>query len=94
MKAFKDILRASPWLAITMVCVIGLAFYAPHQVGLLGWTLAKISMGAFVGYWIDRSIFHYARPTDMDADKSAFLHSCYRRAIIIASVILACGLGL
>lgn len=94
MNSFKDILRASPWLAITLIGVVGLSFYAPHQVGLLAWTLCKISMGAFVGYWIDRSIFYYARPLDLESDKEAFLSASNRRALIMSSTIIASGLGL
>ena len=90
----KDLSRALPWLIITILCITGLYFYAPNQIGLLAWTLTKVSMGAFLGYWIDRSIFYYARPKDVDMDKDVFIHSCYRRSIIIAAAVIACGLGL
>lgn len=90
----KDVLEGSPWLWISLACVAFLAFYAPHQVGLLVWTLCKISMGAFLGYWIDRSVFHDARPGDLAGDPVAQRGAKYRRAGLMAATIIASSLGL
>lgn len=60
----RDKLRVGPWLvaALIMAVIVGLLY--PHQLGVLLWSLTKLSFGAYLGYWIDRSIFPYARPGD------------------------------
>ncbi|MDY7117147.1 putative holin [Halomonas sp. SSL-5] len=60
----RDKLRVGPWLvaALIMAAIVGLLY--PHQLGVLLWSLTKLSFGAYLGYWIDRSIFPYARPGD------------------------------
>jgi len=87
----RDRLRAWPWLLATVLCVLVVAIIAPHQLGVLVWSLTKITAGAYVGYWIDRSIFHYARP-----DRVGIAHRSLaemRRAIIIAAVIIGLAAG-
>ena len=88
-----DVARATPWLVITLLMLAVVGYIAPHQLGVLAYTLCKISAGAFLGYWIDRSIFYYGRPMELSGDKQAFLHSCYRRAIIISATVLAAAIA-
>lgn len=51
-----DKLRVGPWLiaALIMAAVVGWLY--PHQLGVLLWSLTKLSFGAYLGYWIDRTI--------------------------------------
>lgn len=94
-----DKLRAWPWLLGALVTTLVVAAVAPYQLGVLVWSLSKLSLGAYLGYWIDRSVFHYARPhalqpTPMSTPQIyGFAAAMLRRAIIIASAILALGLG-
>lgn len=66
-----DKLRLGPWLiaAILMAIIVGLLY--PHQLGVLLWSLTKLSFGAYLGYWIDRSLFPYARPHELFSQASA-----------------------
>lgn len=98
-KHLLDKFRAGPWLigALIATCIVGWLY--PHQLGVLLWSLSKLSLGAYLGYWIDRSIFRYARPGSIDW-RDAGPHTAYllagcmlRRALIIAAAILALGLG-
>jgi hypothetical protein len=96
---FFDKLRVTPWLvaALTMAAIVGWLY--PHQLGVLLWALTKLSFGAYLGYWIDRSIFYYARPGDINvrhADRytALLVAACMlRRAAIMAATIVALGLG-
>ena len=92
-----DKLRIGPWLIMALITSIGVAFLYPHQLGVLLWSLTKLCWGAYLGYWIDRSIFPYARPGDYVVDgpesMSAIALLMLRRSIIIAAAILALGLG-
>ncbi|ACL72732.1 MAG: putative holin [Billgrantia sp.] len=89
-----DKLRVGPWLiaALIMAAVVGWLY--PHQLGVLLWSLTKLSFGAYLGYWIDRTIFPYARPGDfLQLHVKSVSLLMLRRAIIIAAVIIALGLG-
>lgn len=92
-----DKLRVGPWLvaALLMSAIVGWLY--PHQLGVLLWSLTKLSLGAYLGYWIDRSIFPYARPGNYSVRDASGMHSIallmLRRAIIIAAALIALGLG-
>lgn len=94
-----DKLRAGPWLVGALATAVVVAFIAPHQIGVLVWSLTKLAFGAYLGYWIDRSIFYYARPGEVDVREArqhtaVLLSACMlRRALIMAAAILALGLG-
>ncbi len=60
-----DLLRAWPWLAGAILATTAVALIAPYQLGVLVWSLSKLSLGAYLGYWIDRSVFYYGRPHEI-----------------------------
>ncbi|MBL1267633.1 MAG: hypothetical protein COA87_007770 [Halomonas sp.] len=93
-----DKLRIGPWLILALITTIGVAFLYPHQLGVLLWSLTKLCWGAYLGYWIDRSIYPYARPAVFNPDKDLNERTLWellmlRRAIIISAAVLALGLG-
>ncbi|WP_126456714.1 putative holin [Sulfuriflexus mobilis] len=88
----RDKARAWPWLFFAVITVSYVSVIAPHQVGVLLWSLSKLCIGAYLGYWIDRSLFKHGRPdhqTELQCRNTAWL----RRAIIVAATIVALGLG-
>lgn len=94
-RALVDKFRAAPWLFVTLVMTTVIGILYPQQVGLLLWSLCKVTAGAYVGYWIDRSIFYYARPGDFLLEASWLIPAAMmlRRALIMSATILALGLG-
>ncbi|MEO8754842.1 MAG: putative holin, partial [Casimicrobiaceae bacterium] len=76
----------------------GLVYWlAPQQVGILVYTLAKLSMAGYLGYWTDRWIFPDSRPSvpdGVDGDRLADDPTAaeYRRAAIVCAFVLASGL--
>lgn len=94
-----DKLRVSPWLVAALIMATLVGWLYPHQLGVLLWALTKLSLGAYLGYWIDRSIFFYARPGSFslsrgDTDAWRIVCLCMlRRAAIMSATILALGLG-
>lgn len=96
-QSLLDKLRIGPWLILAIITTIGVGLLYPHQLGVLLWSLTKLCWGAYLGYWIDRSIFPYARPGSFTFDgpggMSAIALLMLRRAIIIAAAVLALGLG-
>lgn len=92
-----DKLRIGPWLILAILATFVVALLYPHQLGVLLWSLSKLCWGAYLGYWIDRSIFPYARPDSFNPDKhtnevTSWEALMLRRSIIIAAAILALGL--
>ena len=73
---------------------------SPQQLPVSLYKLSLVSLAAVVGYWLDRSLFPYARP-------DRFMGECYdlaiaghlaavsmiRRAVIVGCAMLAMGLG-
>lgn len=92
--------RLSGWLVITIALLFLVGLLAPQQLPVSLYKLSLVSLAAVVGYWLDRSLFPYARP-------DRFMSECYdlaiaghlasvsmiRRAIIVGCAMLAMGLG-
>lgn len=90
-QALIDKFRTWPWLFAAVITTAIVAAIAPYQIGVLVWSLSKLALGAYLGYWIDRSIFPYARPGSV-ANTHRHM-AAIRRAIIVAASVLALGLG-
>lgn len=86
----RDRLRASPWLLIGLLGVAWLVVFAPFKLGVLVWLGTKLCLAGYVGYWLDRVLFPYARPHEVDRERRV-LASC-RRALIVAGALVAAGL--
>lgn len=96
-QSLLDKLRLGPWLILALLCATIVGLLYPHQLGVLLWSLTKLSFGAYLGYWIDRSIFPYARPGNFTYSSAhsmtAWAMLMLRRALIIAAALIALGLG-
>jgi len=58
----KRLPRLSGWFLITVLLLACVWAIAPHQLPVSLYKLSLVSLAAVVGYWLDRSIFPYARP--------------------------------
>ena len=67
--------RLSGWLLITLVLLACVWAIAPQQLPVSLYKLSLVTLSAVVGYWLDRSLFPYARPDSFlsadDADDDA-----------------------
>jgi hypothetical protein len=57
--------RMSGWLAVVVLLLIAVWLIAPHQVPVSLYKLSLVTLAAVVGYWLDRSLFPYARPHEL-----------------------------
>lgn len=83
----RDLLRGSPLLVLGLVA-FGIVFLLnPAKLGLMLWGCARLAVYAYIGYWVDRVLFKYARPHTLDgiAEGTAWK----RRALIVSAAILA-----
>lgn len=55
-------LRMSEWLLIAIILSFAVWWMAPQQLPVSLYKLSLVALAAVAGYWIDRSLFHYARP--------------------------------
>ncbi len=56
--------RLSGWLLITILLMVSVWAIAPHQLAVSLYKFSLVSLAAVVGYWLDRSLFPYARPDE------------------------------
>lgn len=57
--------RMSGWLVIVFVLMVAVWLIAPHQLTVALYKLSLVTLAAVAGYWLDRSIFPYARPHEL-----------------------------
>lgn len=54
--------RMLDWLVIALVLALFVWLLAPQQLPVSLYKLSLIALAAVAGYWVDRSLFPYARP--------------------------------
>ncbi len=88
--------RMLSWLAISLALTAAIYLVAPHQLQVTLYKLSLITTAAWLGYWIDRSLFPYARPDKIYDDTfnaNEMNLASLRRALIIAACVVAAALG-
>ncbi len=87
--------RMDGWAYVALALCLGVAQLAPQQIGVTAYKLLLLAAGGVVGYWLDRSIFYYARPDDLSVidNDSRFCFAMQRRALIVAACVLGVSLG-
>ncbi len=87
--------RMFDWIIITILLTLLIYVTSPQQLPVSLYKLSLITTAAVVGYWIDRSLFPYARPDNPRLDKYDLLiaASMLRRAIIVGAAMLGASLG-
>lgn len=87
--------RMYDWIIVTILLTVLIYVLAPQQLPVSAYKLSLITTAAVVGYWIDRSLFPYARPDDKQLIGSTILQGAamLRRAIIVGCAMLAVSLG-
>lgn len=54
--------RMLDWLVYALVLALAVWLLAPQQLPVSLYKLSLVSLAAVAGYWVDRSLFPYARP--------------------------------
>lgn len=85
--------RMLDWIAIAAALTLAIGVIAPHQLPVTLYKLSLVSLAAVVGYWIDRSLFHYARPDDLSLTADQVSAAFIRRALVVAACIVGVSLG-
>ena len=61
--------RMADWVIAAALLTMVVWLIAPHQVPVTVYKLSLVALAAVSGYWIDRSLFPYARPDCFLADE-------------------------
>lgn len=101
--------RLTSFAVITLILTAAIAWLAPHLLSVTLYKLSLVTLAAVLGYWIDRTVFHYLRPHELLQQSDLARHegdrvtaddcsanasvATIRRAIIMAAVIIAISLG-
>lgn len=97
MKLVDRLPRMADWIIVTILLTILIYLLAPQQLPVTIYKLSLITTAAVLGYWIDRSLFPYARPDNQSfIDTKAhqlIAAAMLRRAIIVGCAILGVSLG-
>jgi hypothetical protein len=67
-----------------------LVWQYPEQAGVLLSKLNRIALGAALGVFLDRLVFPYARPNELDTEDAWM----YRRAALMVGGMMAAALAL
>ena len=59
---FKRFPRLFGWFFVALLLLVVIALLSPQQLPVTLYKLSLITLAAVVGYWLDRSLFPYARP--------------------------------
>lgn len=96
--------RLFGWTIITVLLLLLLGILRPEQLQVVLYKLSLVTLGAVLGYWIDRAMFPYARP-HTQISCNANIHSdpmmrtlpallMLRRAVVVFACIIGLTLGL
>lgn len=65
--------RLSGWAVITVLLLVAVWLLAPQQLPVSLYKLSLVTLAAVIGYWLDRSLFPYARPDTFQQFEDAIL---------------------
>lgn len=85
--------RMTVFSLITLALLLALAAIRPEQLQVVLYKAGLVTLGAVLGYWLDRALFPLARPTEC-ADRLLVIAAMLRRALVAMACILGLTLGL
>jgi hypothetical protein len=86
--------RLIGWAVAAGLLLAGLAALAPQQAPVVLYKFVLVILGAVLAYWVDRSLFPYARPHELLPDDWPMGMACLRRALVLLACVLGLTLGL
>jgi len=95
LKKISAALRMWPWSLAAIILFVVIGVFAPTQLPVVIYKAAMVSLFGVIGYWLDRSLFGYARPHDFFGEGQHTVGALLmlRRAAIILACILGGTLG-
>ncbi|KAB2905576.1 MAG: hypothetical protein F9K35_01495 [Burkholderiaceae bacterium] len=60
--AWRRAPRTTTWLVLAVLLLAAIAIVAPQQLPVVIYKASLVALAAVLGYWLDRTLFPYARP--------------------------------
>lgn len=86
--------RMSVFTIITLILLLVLAMIRPEQLQVVVYKSGLVTLGAVLGYWIDRSLFLVEARPHQCIGGIHIVGAWVRRAVIVLACILGLTLGL
>ena len=86
--------RMTLWTLISVGLLAAVIAIRPDQISVVVWKLLLIALAAPMAYWLDRALFPYARPHELDPDTGQRDVAMFRRALVFTACVLGLALGL
>jgi hypothetical protein len=88
--------RLSGWLVASIVLLTLIGWASSAQIPVVIYKLSLVSLSAVLGYWLDRSLFPWARPDSFcpREEPRCCAAAMIRRSLIVAAVCLSVAMGL
>jgi hypothetical protein len=86
--------RLSSWALAALALLALVAAISPAQAPVVLYKSALVTLGAVLGYWLDRALYPYARPHELIGEDWIMSLACLRRALIVIACVLGLTLGL
>jgi hypothetical protein len=65
--------RLIGWAFVTLLLSFAVWWMAPQQLPVTAYKLSLVTLAGVIGYWLDRSLFPYARPDSFQELEDAIL---------------------
>lgn len=65
--------RLIGWAFVTLLLSFAVWWMAPQQLPVTAYKLSLVTLAGVIGYWLDRSLFPYARPDAFQEFEDAIL---------------------
>lgn len=89
--------RLTLWAFWAALLLFAISWLSPHQLPLVLYKLALVTLAAVLGYWLDRGLFPYDRPHTYGETGEDLMPrglAMLRRALIVLACVLGLTLGL
>lgn len=89
--------RLTLWALAAMFLLAAIAVVSAHQLPVVLYKLALVTLACVLGYWVDRALFPYDRPHTYAETGEDLLPrglAMLRRALIVLACVLGLTLGL
>lgn len=86
--------RLYGWALASFVLLAVTSAISPAQAPVVLYKICLVTLGAVLGYWLDRALYPYARPHELLDTEWIMSLACLRRALIVLACVLGLTLGL
>lgn len=93
-KLNNTLCRLWGWWLVSLLASVGIAWFAPQQIGVLVYKVLQVVLGINIAYLADRELFRNVPPIDTVSHDAFGAARLLSRALIAVAVLLSLSIGL